>query len=75
MIKLFRFSMKPPELPPGYGLRWQAKRDTALVNGVSIIRRSANPKSAVAAALCRRSPKKHPLKADASRYSEPKLKE
>src|SRR5271157_2831211 len=56
VIKLPHLFMKPPELPPGFGLRWQAKRDTALVEGVPNIRRPAEPESAVAAALCRRSP-------------------
>ena len=30
-MKMIQFPMKLPELPPGFGLRWQAKRDTALV--------------------------------------------
>jgi hypothetical protein len=84
MIKLPHLSMKPTELPPGFGLRWQAKRDTALVEDVPNIRRPAELESAVAAVLqsslrfasagCRRSPKRQPLRTNASCYSGPKLK-
>jgi hypothetical protein len=67
--------MKPPELPPGFGLRWQAKRDTALGEDVPNIQRPAELESAVAAALCRRSPKSQRLKVDTGGYGESKLKE
>jgi hypothetical protein len=48
---------EPLELPSGFGLRWQAKRDTAL-EMVGTIKRATPAKSAVATALCRRSPKR-----------------
>jgi hypothetical protein len=43
------------EYPSGFGLRRQAKRDTALDGGKSAGRNTPS-KSAVAAARCRRSP-------------------
>ena len=75
MRKEFHYSPKPPELPAGFGLRWQVKRDTALVEGAPNIRRLAGLESAVVATLCRRSPKRQPLYADARSYSKSKLKE
>jgi hypothetical protein len=35
-MKPSRLCTKSPKLPPGFGLRWQAKRDTALGEGVPI---------------------------------------
>jgi hypothetical protein len=40
-MKMIQFPMKLPELPPGFGLRWQAKRDTALVRTWKFSRRHA----------------------------------
>jgi hypothetical protein len=55
--------LKRSENPSGFGLRWQAERDTALgewqTSGRVIL-----CESAVAAALCRRSPKRQRITGD-----------
>jgi hypothetical protein len=49
------FAAKKHKGRKDFGLRWQAQRDTALVAAMPR-RDSFQPKSAVAAALCRRTP-------------------
>ena len=48
------------ENPPGLGLRWQAQRDTAFVRAKSMADSNdlPPPESAVAASLCRRTPRR-----------------
>jgi hypothetical protein len=49
--------LKRSKNPSGFGVRWQAERDTALGNAKPA-KRARLDKSAVAAALCRRSPRR-----------------
>ena len=52
----FRHFREPFGIPQGFGLRWQAERDTAFVGRTGNFRNFPSCESAVAAALRRRSP-------------------